>query len=768
MRLTEGLQLNRPGLSVKTVKQMWEYTINDDSIHCFVLCHTVDTGDDYTAGTAIEFTFSAPSEDMIGVDAVHFKGTACNEPAFKLNRKPVNVIIKDEEKTITLLNGKMSVVITKGREFGYSFYYEGKYLTGSDNKSFAYVADGNYEAKTIDDVNHRTMLKPYMDSTYMMERLNISIGENFYGLGERFTQLVKNGQTVDVWNRDGGSGCNQAYKCIPFYLSSRSYGIFVNTTDYIRYEFGTESVRHVQFSVEDEKLSYIVIGGDNPKEVLANYTGLTGRTPVPPTWSFGLWLSTSWIPNSTEETVLDTIDKMKDYGIPLSVYHFDARWMEDFHDCDFVWSKRFGDAKHMLDEVHKRNVKACVWINPYISQISRLYDEGLKGGYFIKKKDGSVFQTDMWMCGSAYVDFTNPEAVKWFTDRLGEIIDMGVDVIKTDFAERLPVDDIQYYDGSDPRRMHNYYTYLYNKAVYELLKRKKGDNEAIVFARSATAGTQQFPINWGGDNQASYISLAESLRGGLSFCQSGYGFWCHDMAGFDGTPTPDLYKRGVAFGLMCTHSRLHGHISLRMPWCFDEESCKVLEHFTKLKLSLMPYIYAGAVNVHTTGIPEMRAMMLEFPRDPACSHIELQYMLGDNLLVAPILRDDGEVTFYLPSGEWTDLQSKESLDGEKWYTKKYDYYGLPLLVRENSIIARRMDADNAVYDYTDNLTFEIYNLADGASTMTCLYKKDSTDAIEVIAKREGNTVYIERSDRNENYDVKLYGSRMNDCMVVKK
>lgn len=215
---------------------------------------------------------------------------------------------------------------------------------------------------------------------------------------------------LDIWNRDGGSNCDQGYKCVPFYLSNLGYGVLVNTPDYVRFDVGMESVRHVQFSVEDEKLSYIVVGGEDAKDVLSRYTALIGRSPVPPVWTFGLWLSTSWIPDSTEKTALAAIDKMHEYGIPLSVYHFDARWMDDFHDCNFIWSDRFGDARHMIDEIHKRGIKVCVWINPYVSQISRLFAEGMEGGYFIKNKNGDVWQTDMWMCGTAYVDFTNPAA----------------------------------------------------------------------------------------------------------------------------------------------------------------------------------------------------------------------------------------------------------------------------------------------------------------------------------------------------------------------
>lgn len=737
MRFTDGLWMRRSGVSIHNTRQLWEYWVSDREIHAFVLCHCVEEADDYTAGTALEIVFSAPIENAICVDVTHYRGKKVKAPAFSLKTSQPAVQIAETSEQIVMQNGRMKLVIQKGKSFAFDFFYDGRYLTGSQNGSLAYIADVDYEADKFDDVNHRTSRKPYMQETYLRERLNLGIGETIYGLGEHFMPLVRNGQTLDVWNRDGSSNCDQGYKCIPFYLSSFGYGVLVNTTDYIKFEFGTESVRHVQFSVEDERLSYILLGGKDLKAVLSQYTEMTGRTPVPPTWSFGLWLSTSWIPNSTEETALAAIDQMQARGIPLSVYHFDARWMEDFHDCDFVWSRRFGNARHMIEQIHRRGVKVCVWINPYVSQISRLFEEGRENGYFLKRPDGSVWQTDMWMCGTAIVDFTNPEAVRWYTSRLEEILDMGVDCVKTDFGERLPT-DVVYHDGSDPRKMHNYYAYLYNKAIYELLVRKKGEHEACVFARAATVGTQQFPINWGGDNQASYVSMAESLRGGLSFCQSGFGFWCHDISGFEDTATPDLYKRWAAFGMLCTHSRLHGHTSLRMPWCFDEESCDVLAHFTKLKCRLMPYIYSGAVKVQTEGIPEMRAMVLEYPDDPTCLYLDRQYMLGDSLLVAPVFNEEGKTAFYLPGdGLWTDFQTGETLEGSRWHTKQYDYFGLPLMVRPNTLLPVGPVDSRVEYDYTQSVTLELFQLEDGRTAKTVLYRSGETQGITVSAVRKG-------------------------------
>lgn len=741
MRFTDGAWSPRTGYKLHPATYLWKYEIEEDKIHAFVICHPLNTSDDLTLGPALEYTFSAPVEDACRVQAVHFKGAIRKEPAFDLNFSNPKVQILDEENQIVMINGKMRVEIKKGDQFEYLFYYDGKFLTGSMAGSMNYVTDVAYQGDQIDNVNHRIPQRTGLNPNYIRERLNLDVGEYIYGFGEHFTPLVKNGQCLDIWNRDGSSNCEQGYKCIPFYLSSRSYGVLVNTPGHVDFEVGVESVRHVQFDVQDEKIDYIVLGASEPKMVLSRYTEMIGRTPLLPAWSFGLWLSTSWYPEVSKKTVLDAIDGMKANGIPLNVYHFDARWMEDFHDCDFVWKKEFGDPRDLLREIHERDVKVCVWINPYVSQISRLFEEGARNGYFLKKKDGSIWQTDIWMCGMAVVDFTNPAACEWYASRLGEIVDMGVDCIKTDFGERIPT-DVVYFDGSDPEKMHNYYPYLYNQTIYNMLCEKRGKENALVFARSATVGTQKFPINWGGDNNTSYISMAESLRGGLSFCMSGYGFWCHDITGFGGKSSPDLYKRWAAFGMLCTHSRLHGKEYRKMPWLYDDECTEVLGKFARLKSTLMPYLYEAAVTVHEQGISAMRAMALEFPKDANCTYLDRQYMLGDALCVAPVFREDGSADFYLPFGTWTDYLTGEKFEGGRWYTRTYDYFHIPLFVRPNSIIAKGYCETSVTYDYTKDLEYQIFELEEGASASCRVCDANGVERVTMMAERTGNQVMI--------------------------
>ena len=739
MKFTDGIWQTRPGWRLQHPCGIQEYHIDGEGIHLLVLCKDMRAPTDLTDATTLEYHFTAPRQDMIGVRITHFAGAAVKGPAFQLNTLPGCASVRETDDLLILQSGRARVEVEKQGHLAFRFYYDDRLLTSADGLA-AYATDAEYEADRIADYNHRRLSRSYTRETWLREALMLDVGEQIYGLGEHFTPLTRNGQNLDVWNRDGGSNTEQGYKCLPFHLSSRGYGVLVNTPDYVDYEFGTESVRHVIFQVEAETLEYIVIGGEGPKEVLGAYTALIGRSPVPPAWSFGLWLSTSWLPEFSREEILAAIDRMAALGIPLEVFHFDARWMLDYHDCDFRWHPRYGDAKQMLDDIHARGVRVCCWINPYVAQPSALFKEGLAGGYFLKKPDGSVWQTDIWMTGMAIVDFTNPAAAKWYCDRLGAVLDMGVDCIKTDFGERIPT-DVVWHDGSDPRRMHNYYTFLYNKAIFELLQSRYGERGAVVFGRSATVGTQQFPVNWGGDNQASYISMAESLRGGLSFCQSGYGFWAHDISGFVGTATPDLYKRWAAFGMLSTHSRLHGQDSFRMPWCFDEESCRVLAHFARLKCSLMPYLYEAATNVHLTGQPMMRAMMLDFPDNPVCLHLDRQYMLGERLLVAPIFNDRGEAQFYLPAGRWTDYQSGEVFEGGRTVTRTYDYFGLPLCVRENSIICRGSTDSRTVYDYADGVTFQLFEPTGAAECR--VYEEGSGERLRAVSHRYGDRLAFE-------------------------
>ncbi len=686
----------------------------------------------------ITLEFTSTAENIIGVRAYHYEAYDSHEARFEKYENPVPVSVSIGEEEAVMTAGKMTVRVNR-KEWSYQFEADGKVLTTCGFRNLGYMQYNRKTATKFPRENY--LLAEYQP--YMANELSIQPGECVYGLGERFTAFVKNGQVVDTWNEDGGTSSQISYKSIPFYMTSRNYGVFVDHTDNVSFEVASEKVEYVGFSVPGEEIRYHIIYGESLPDILSSYTALTGRPALPPAWSFGLWLSTSFTTNYDEETTSSFIQGMKDRDIPLRVFHFDCFWMKEFHWCDFEWDERiFPDTVGMLNRYKEKGLKICVWINPYIAQGTKFFREGVENGYLLKRIDGKgVKQVDTWQPGMAFVDFTNPDAVTWYTNKLRTLLEMGVDCFKTDFGERIPV-DVVYHDNSDPVTMHNYYTFLYNQAVFNLVKEVKGEKEAILFARSATAGGQQFPVHWGGDCSASFASMAESLRGGLSFAMSGFSFWSHDMGGFELTATPDVYKRWAQFGLLSTHSRLHGSKSYRVPWLFDEESNDVIRKFTKLKCALMPYIFRMAIHSKETGIPVMRPMILEFEKDPAVKYLDMQYMLGKSILVAPIFQEDGEVDYYLPAGTWTHLLSGETREGSKWYHEAYDYFSLPLYVRENTLLAIGSNDQVPDYEYKNGVALHLYQLQEGITAICEVPDLDGNLVLKASAKKEGQSIYL--------------------------
>jgi alpha-D-xyloside xylohydrolase len=648
-------------------------------------------------------------EGVIGVRVEHFQGA----------RRPLGFDLVGaehgagrataEEGGGRLVSGPLSATVTAGAPWNLTFAAEGRVLTRSGHKSLGYITDDG---------------RPYVH-----EQLNLGVGELVYGLGERFGPLIKNGQTVDIWNADGGTSSEQAYKNVPFYLTNRGYGVLVNHTGRVSFEVGSEAVERVQFSVQGESLEYFLIYGPTPAQILERYTRLTGRPAHVPAWSYGLWLTTSFTTDYDEATVNSFIDAMAQRDLPLSVFHFDCFWMREFNWCDFEWDSRtFPDPDGMLGRLHRdKDVRVCVWINPYIAQRSKLFAEGAERGYLLTRPNGEVWQWDMWQAGMGLVDFTNPEATAWYQSKLRALVDQGVDAFKTDFGERIPT-DVVYFDGSDPEQMHNLYAELYNRAVHEVLTEARGDGEAVLFARSATAGGQRLPVHWGGDSTSTFESMAETLRGGLSLALSGFGFWSHDIGGFEGRPDPAVFKRWTAFGLLSSHSRFHGSDSYRVPWIFDEDpvtgavdegpqsAVAVTRRFAQLKLSLMPYLYAAGLEASVRGIPVMRPMILEFPDDPAVEYLDRQYMLGSELLVAPVFSAEGAVDFYLPHGRWTNWWTGETVDGGAWCRETHGFDTLPLYVREGALLPVGARVDRPDYDYLDGLELRLYPGARGGES----------------------------------------------------
>lgn len=727
MKFTNGYWRIREEIEPVYAVEYYDCEVKNNKLTVYAATkHMGDRGDTLNQ-PMLTVTFSSPMEDVIKVSAVHFKGALNKGPNYEVNEQSGGFVsISEEEEKIIYTSGKTSAVIYKAANAWKVEFKDGnRLLTESSYRNLAYMK--NKETK----------------QNYMAEQLLLDVGEYVYGMGERYTPFIKNGQIVEIWNEDGGTASEQTYKNIPFYVTNKGYGVFVAHAGDVHFEVGSEKVERVQFSVRTEQMEYYILNGHTPKGTVQLYTQLMGKPALPPSWSFGLWLTTSFTTNYDEKTTSSFIQGMADRDIPLHTFHFDCFWMKGYEWCNFEWDKdTFPDPEGMLRRYKERGLHICVWINSYIGQKSKLFDEGLEHGYFVKNADGSVWQCDRWQAGMALVDFTNPQACKWYEDKLERLIDMGVDCFKTDFGERIPVTGVQYYDGSDTVKMHNYYAYLYNKVVFELLERKLGKDKALVFARSTAAGGQKYPVHWGGDCTATYPSMAEDLRGGLSLALGGYGFWSHDIGGFEQTASADVYKRWCAFGLLSSHSRLHGSTSYRVPWLFDEEACDILRKFVKLKCSLMPYIYAQAVKAHKEGIPMMRPMFLEFPEDLTCETLDKQYMLGDSLLVAPVFKETGEVSYYLPEGKWTNYLTGDVKEGGKWYKEIFDYFNLPLMVRENTVLAVGCNDERPDYDYTDGITLKLFQIQDGAQIHTTVPDIDGKEAMKVSVSAKKGKIFL--------------------------
>jgi len=743
MKFSDGYWMMREGYEQIGPFEIHDVNIRKDGMTLYATRKHLNHRGDTLNEPLLTLEFSSPLPDVIRASFSHHAGKRRGAPGgFPLAASgQAQVKVEDDPEFVRLTSGDTTVTVTKQHPVSIAYAHKGRKLTASGSRATAFV-------KSTDGQHH------------FREQLDLGVGETVYGLGERFSAFVKNGQVVDIWNQDGGTASEQAYKNVPFYVTNRGYGVFVNHPELVSFEVASEKVSKVQFSVPGERLEYFIVGGDSLKDVLANYTSLTGKPALPPAWSFGLWLSTSFTTNYDEETVTGFVDGMAQRDLPLSVFHFDCFWMKEYEWCSFEWDERvFPDPKGMLQRLKAKGLRICVWINSYIAQKSALFEEGAERGYLLKRPDGSVWQWDMWQYGMGIVDFTNPDACTWFKEKLAALLDMGVDCFKTDFGERIPT-DVVWHDGSDPMQMHNYYAQLYNQVVFELLEEKRGKGEAALFARSATAGGQMYPVHWGGDCEATYESMAESLRGGLSLCLSGFGFWSHDIGGFEHTSPPDLYKRWVQFGLLSSHSRLHGSTSYRVPWIYDEEAVDVLRKFTKLKQRLMPYLFGQSAAASRVGLPVMRAMVLEFGGDPACDYLDRQYMLGESLLVAPIFNPDGEASYYLPQGTWTHLLSGEQVQGGAWRRERYDYTSLPLYVRENSLLALGARDDRPDYDYADGVTLALYALQDGATAIADVPTQTGASALRVTASRSGGTITIQAEGTSAaagNWSLTLHG-----------
>jgi alpha-D-xyloside xylohydrolase len=495
------------------------------------------------------------------------------------------------------------------------------------------------------------------------------------------------------------------YKPIPFFMSSRGYGMFIHSSSPITCDFGNYFSGVNSLMIGDDELDLFVFLG-SPREILDEYTKLTGKSPLPPLWSFGLWMSRCTY--LSEAQTREVAERLRTNKIPCDVIHIDTGWFETDWRCNYEFSKnRFTDPAKMIADLKQDGFHISLWQLPYFVPKNTLFNELVEKNLVVRDAKGNLPYED------AVLDFSNPKTVDWYQAKLASLLKMGVGAIKVDFGEAAPNNGL-YASGRTGFYEHNLYPLRYNKAVAEITKKTTGEN--IIWARSAWAGSQRYPLHWGGDAENTDQGMAAELRGGLSFGLSGFSFWSHDAGGFVSQATDNLYLRWLAFDMLTSHSRCHG-TSPKEPWVYGEAFMDEFRAIDELKYKLMPYIYAQAKDCSDHGLPMVRALFIEYPDDPGSWNVDDEYLFGSSLLVAPLMEEGSTArNVYLPPGSWIDYQTGKSYDGG-WQKIEAGKLPVVMLVRDGTVLPQIKDlvvfakdaptAKGLVYLPTDNVLREL-------------------------------------------------------------
>lgn len=544
--------------------------------------------------------------------------------------------------------------------------------------------------------------------------LMLSPNERIYGCGESFTSLNKVGQKVQISVVDPqGPETDGMYKPVPFYFSNRGYGIFMHTSAPTTADFGASYIGAQRLFMGDETMDFFIFFGE-PKDVLNAYTDVTGKSPMLPLWTFGTWMSR--ITYFSQEEGLDIARKLRANKIPSDVIHFDTGWFGVDWQCDYEFAKdRFKDPVAMLKSMKKDGFHTCLWQLPYFTPKNRYFRELVDGGMAVHNGNGTLSYED------AVLDLSNPKTVAWYQGKIANLIKQGVSAIKCDFGEAAPYDGI-YASGKTGFYEHNLYPLRYNKALWQAVRDNTPDHEGVIWARSAWAGSQRYPLHWGGDaatNEIGSVGMLGDLRGGLSFGLSGFSFWSHDMGGFVTKSPDDLYRRWLPFGFLSSHTRAHGAPPTE-PWLISESFTKAFRQSAEMKYKLMPYVYAQAKDCSERGLPMVRALLVEFPDDPGAWFVEDEYMFGSQILVAPMLETGKSRTVYLPRGKWIDYQTGKVYEGG-YQTIPTAEIPCVILVKDGSLIPHVPVAQNTGNIKWDKVELKAYK-ADATKCTGLLFR----------------------------------------------
>lgn len=597
---------------------------------------------------------------------------------------------------------------------------------------------------------------------YGVESFVLYPGEAVYGLGEQFGPLNKVGSHVGLWHYEGlGNTSGRIYKNIPFFMSTQGYGVFVNESAPITYWVGSREYCKNQVAIEGDLIDYFFFYGPSFQSILNRYTDLTGKASVPPKWTFGTWISR--ITYFSQKQVMKVAKKLREMRFPADVIHIDTGWFNTDWLCDWRFNReRFPDPAGMFKEAAEMGFKISLWQLPYVMDDTELYKEAKRKGVLAKNNGPFLF---LFRYPAHPIDFSKPEAVEWYQEQLKRLLEMGASAIKADFGEGIePTMQFARYNG---RKMHNLYPLLYNKAAFEITEQVKG--RGAIWARSGYAGSQRYPIHWSGDNSANYENMLCSLRGGLSLGLCGFSFWSQDTGGFMGTPTDELYIRWTQLSIFQSHIRYHGAPpKFREPWNYEEKTQNIVRHFLELRYRLIPYLYTEAHHAAKSGLPMLRALVLDFQDDRTVYNIEDQFMCGRNLLVAPILTERNRRSVYLPAGTWYDFwetagpsdgavgqvsrkpsdgavrqdprkpsksadseQTGPQYNGPGWYEVSAPLEKIPVFVRAGTILPLAMPAQNTEELDYGKLTLKVYPDSDKKATYTIIDDEDGSTPAKI-------------------------------------
>ena len=569
----------------------------------------------------------------------------------------------------------------------------------------------------------------------------LSPDEKIYGAGEQFVEFDRRGRELDLWHEEPlGTETERAYKNIPFHLSTNGYGMLLDTTARVRYDFGKSSTATGTISVADDRFAFVFFYGPDFRDVIRRYTAVTGRPSRPPKWAFGTWMSR--LGYESREELESVATRLREESIPSDVLHLDPFWMRAKKSTDLVWdTEQFPDPEGMIEGLREDDFRLSLWEHPHVPVGTDAFAEGASEGYFVADGTGKPYVMDHTCQGDyrgALVDFTDPAAVEWWKDKHRRLLEQGVSVFKTDYGEYVPEDAV-FANGKSGRAMHNLYPYLYNEAVYDVVGEVNGEDEALVWGRSAWTGSQAFPMHWGGDPQTSWNGMSAALRGGLSASLSGIAFWSHDIGGFRGTPSDAVYTRWAQFGLLSSNARCHG-TTPREPWEFGEDALDVFREYARLRYRLLPYLYTYAEVAARTGLPVVRPLVLEYQDDPTVHRMDTQYLLGEDLLVAPVFTDSGVRSVYLPDGEWRDRRSGERYEGGQRVRMDVGLDEMPVFVRGGSIVPQREPTQSVRPGTPENLELVATLAANKASGR--VYDVDDDSMLEASVERTDDALSV--------------------------